>query len=146
MVPVEVTYIILFVALTIHSALVWNSGLFPYFFLPGILVLPFIFNGRSLVVSIRNTGLLFVDLGRRLWRKTRGTTPVPWGYLFTSWLEVVWLYAGIEGVAGLIGYEVVTKGVNSATAWIEVIGVVVLAGVSFILVVLKWKYPDSKKT
>src|SRR2546429_3364858 len=42
MVPVEVTYIVLFVALTIHSALVWDSGLFSYFFLPGLLALPII--------------------------------------------------------------------------------------------------------
>ena len=156
MVPAEVTYIVLFVALTIHSALVWNSGLFPYFFLPGLLVLPFIFTRSSLVTSIKNTYLLFVDLWKWLWKKwlweawyrftkvkpdkPKGSSAVPWGYLAANAFQVVW-YVGIIGVVGTFIFEIATNGPDLASIETAVIGTVIMVIISLALGYLKWKYP-----
>lgn len=157
MVPLEVAYIILFVAITLKwFPGVWEDNHFPFFFLPGLLALPFLFNSRALVVSIRSTWILIGDSWNWLWNKwlwalwyrlrkmkrikPENLNPVPWGYLIADSLQLVWYGAFLATLSTFI-IQVVQQGFNTASILILIFGFAAIIVIGVVLGALRLKYP-----
>jgi hypothetical protein len=161
MVPVEVAYIILFVAVTIKIPYVWEDNHFPWLFLPGLLVLPFIFNRKTFLSSVKITYRLIIDSTAWVWNKLwdkwlyafwyrltkkkriKPRKPkVPWGFLIAGALQAVWTVAVVTVVAVLMA-QIFIQGFDRTSMVIAAVGFALVFLITLALGYLRWKHPPQ---
>src|SRR2546427_9984560 len=99
MVPAEVAYIILFVAFAVNVPNGW--AIFQVLFVPGLLVLPFVFKGRGLWISIRSAHNWLSPKYRKSVERIRAER-IPWVPILVDTLYVYVPVMGGVVIANLV--------------------------------------------
>jgi len=137
MVPAEVLYILLFVAFAVNVPNGW--AIFQVLFLPGLLVFPFVFNRKSLWISIRSAHDWLSPKYRKGVERIKAER-IPWVPILVDTLYVYVPVMGGVVIANLIVYSLAQNLAQNLGLWSWVASVLFFF-VCFTLSLLKWSRP-----